>query len=524
MRLFPVAIKERVMRSNMLATAVCLVATSVGVCQQSFSGAGPATRRGAFLGAPQPDYPGPSPGGSPLPAPQTIESAPAFTDQLPLVVLQDQPNVPKPPTLSSPGNEEGSNLALQAEWDNGLWLSSKDQAFRLHVGGLLQFDAGWNAAPGAVQFGPGGIGELQDGATFRRARIQIDGQAYEHFEWRAIFDFANSVENDTGTTNQPVGSPSFIEVWGGVTDVPILGTVRAGWMKEPISFAHLTSSAWLNFMERPPGYGALSLTSPGIMLINWTQDQRMTWAAGFFHTQNDNFGFGFGDGQYAETGRLTCLLYYDEDGQELIHLGIGASHRHLNNDQEDLRARPSVRTMPGSLEPALAQTGTIEGSSQEVLDLELAAVSGPWTLQSEYVCTWIHDASVPTSTPPLNVGTLFYQGGYLEVLYFLTGEHRDYDKKTATFGRVVPLNNFNIWGPNRGWGAWQVGFRYGYLDFRSGGVPGTASLEDLTFGVNWFLTPNIKVQWNLALDYRSSSPGGSSGWTYIGGARLSIDF
>jgi phosphate-selective porin OprO/OprP len=295
-------------------------------------------------------------------------------------------------------------------------------------------------------------------------------------------------------------------------------------MKEPIGFAHMTSSAFLNFMERQPGSGAMGLTSPGIMLINWTQDQRMTWSAGFFHSQNDNFGFGIGDGEYAETGRVTCLLFYADEGKELVHLGIGASHRQLANGQENLRARPSVRTMPGSLEPALAQTGTIDGTSQEILDLELAAVSGPWTLQSEFICTWIQDVSVPSTTPPINPGTVFYPSAYVEVLYFLTGEHREYDKKTATFGRVVPLNDFNIWGPSRGWGAWQVGFRYGYLDFRDGGVPGTASLQDFTFGVNWFLTPSMKVQWNVAMDYRSSSPAGSSGWTYIGGARLQVDF
>ena len=64
-----------------------------------------------------------------------------------------------------------------------------------------------------MQFGPGGIGELQDGATFRRARIRIDGTMYQYFEWVAEYDFANSVENDTGSSTQTVGSPSFINAW-----------------------------------------------------------------------------------------------------------------------------------------------------------------------------------------------------------------------------------------------------------------------------------------------------------------------
>src|SRR5262249_3824912 len=159
--------------------------------------------------------------------------------------------------------------------------------------------------------------------------IRIDGTMYQHFEWVAEFDFSNSVQNDTGSSSAPIGSPSFTNVWMGVNDLPIVGTVRAGWMDEPIGFAHLTSIRWLNFMERPPGVGALSLTSPGFQLRNTSQDERITWAFGVFHAQNDNFGFGFGDGQYAETGRLTWLPWYQDDGTELLHLGVAGTHRHL---------------------------------------------------------------------------------------------------------------------------------------------------------------------------------------------------
>jgi hypothetical protein len=37
-------------------------------------------------------------------------------------------------------------------------------------------------------------------------------------------------------------------------------------------------------------------------------------------------------------------------------------------------------------------------------------VYGPWTVQSEYYCTFVHDAIVPNAAPPKGVplGTLFY--------------------------------------------------------------------------------------------------------------------
>src|SRR6202035_4968956 len=122
-------------------------------------------------------------------------------------------------------------------------------------------------------------------------RIRLDGDMYQHIEWVAQFDFANSVENDTSSGGTPIGSPSFSDVWIGANDLPLVGTVRAGWMKEPIGFEHLTSSRWLNFMERTPGGDSLGLHSPGIMVLNCSSDQRVTWAAGFYHVQNDNFGF-----------------------------------------------------------------------------------------------------------------------------------------------------------------------------------------------------------------------------------------
>jgi phosphate-selective porin len=89
------------------------------------------------------------------------------------------------------------------------------------------------------------------------------------------------------------------------------------------------------------------------------------------------------------------------------------------------------------------------------VDVEVAAVCGPWTLQSEYYCIFVHDAFAATQASPLGtpLGRLFYQGAYVELLYFLTGEYQPYDRKAATFTRVVPLRNFNLWDGPAEWGA-----------------------------------------------------------------------
>jgi len=432
------------MRRHLLCALVSLLIAQVSVGQQTIYGDGPrALSQQAVSASPQ--------------APSMNRDE---IQELKTAVLQLQgrlnqletasdtktgwaaPEARMPPTI-----EHDPAWPLTATWKNGLQIESKNEDFRLHVGGSLQFDTGWNSASQAVQFGPGGTGELQDGAYFRRARIRVDGTMYQHFDWVAEFDFANNIENDTATSTQQIGSPSFSDVWFGVNDLPYLGTLRAGWMKEPIGFDRLTSSRWRNFMETSPGTDSLGPHSPGILLRNGNEDVGMTWAAGVFHAQNDNFGFGVGDGQYAETGRVTWLPWDEDVGSQLLHLGIGASHRHLPSNAVNPHGRPSVRTMPGSLEPSLADTGSIGGTTQEVVDVELAGVLGPWTLQSEYYAAFLHDAVFPNAPPPQGVpqGTLFYQGAYVEVLYFLTGEYRAYDRKNAVFDRVIPHRNFNVW-------------------------------------------------------------------------------
>lgn len=422
---------------------------------------------------------------------------------------------------SKHGQSSDDFQAFRLLWHHGLFVESRDENFRAHVGGNIQIDNGWNKADTAVQYGPGGIGNLQDGAVFRRARIRIEGTLYKHFDWLAEFDFANSVENDTSSNTQTIGTPSFTNVWLDVKELPYLGTIRAGWMTEPFGLENYTSNRWLPFMERMPGNPLF--TSPGVMLINYGPDERATFATGVFHAQDNNFGFGYGDGERVYTTRVTGLPWYDCDGEQLLHLGFDFSHRHLDNDQERLSGRPSVRTMPSTNLPFLANTGTITGTTEDLLDFELAGVYGPWMFQSEYYTRWIHDVVYPSNSSGLPLGTLFYQGGYFEVLYFLTGEHQPYNRKTGTFDRVIPNTDFNPWDAPHGWGAWQVGIRYAYLDLQNKGVSG-ATLNDFTFGLNWYLNPQAKVQWNLAIDHRESTPPGSDGWTYIFGLRLALDF
>jgi phosphate-selective porin OprO/OprP len=437
----------------------------------------------------------------------------------------NQPNSTASDQQVSCSPESSSIPKLFASWQSGLILESADGDFRVHVGDQLQVDVGWWSASQALQFGPGGTGELPDGAQLRRAAIRVEGTMYRNVEWVLNVNFTGSFDNDSGPSVNPVGTINFDETYIGLRDIPCLDTLRAGYLKEPFGFNHLVSSRWLNFMERQPGGDFSNLISPGIEVLNVAPNERGTWAIGLFHPTNNNFGFGSGDGQLAVTGRLTWLPIYECDGRELLHLGAAATVRDVPDDQINLRGRPDVRTAPSTSQPSLAETGTIDVRGEQAFDLELVAVHGSWTLQSEYYATFLHDAVFPAEAPPAGIprGTLFYQGCYVEVLYFLTGEHQPYDRQSGVFTRVVPLSNFGYGENHWGCGAWQAGVRYTYLDLQNHGVDG-ATLNDVTLGLNWILNPNTRVQWNLGIDHRSPTPPGSEGWSYVFGMRFGIDF
>jgi phosphate-selective porin OprO/OprP len=226
------------------------------------------------------------------------------------------------------------------------------------------------------------------------------------------------------------------------------------------------------------------------------------------------------------SGRVTYLPVYEDDGEFLVHFGLGASHRDLDQDQARFRARLDARNSPSTFSPLVADTGLLFGTRQQILVPELVAVCGPWSFQSEYYASWVEGVSTPNANnqPVAPQGTVYMQSAYAEVHYFLTGETREYNRDTGVFGRVVPLNPL-AWSRAgfTGFGAWQTAARYSYLDLNSKGVTG-GRVHDMTLGLNWFLNPNMKVQFNYFLAHRDVANPAGDGYINGWGVRTAIDF
>lgn len=427
--------------------------------------------------------------------------------------------------------EVGSDLSMSASWNNGLELATKNKDFRVHVGGRTQFDSSWFAVPENVNDDPTLRNPIRDGVDFRRARLRVDGTMWEQIEWAAEFDFVNSAGATSafpGVTNaNSLVAPT--DLWWTFTKLPVVGNMRVGNQKEPIGFEHLTSSRFLNFMERSFNQdafygGFVNGFSPGIQFFDTAFEERTTWALGVFKPSNNLFGYSAENGTYSITGRLTWLPWYVDDGRGLLHLGASARQAGMENSTYRWRTRGPERAGLSALWPLYADTGIIEGDNMQQYNFEMASVLGPWTFAAEYLINPIHNAAFYNKP---TVGTAIYQGGYVEALYFLTGEFREYRRAGGSFERVIPHENAFFTnsgdGTTGGLGAWQIGFRYNYLDLNDKGLNG-GILHDYTAGLNWFLNPNMKVQFNYSITDRQSIIARHDGVIQGFGMRLAHDF
>jgi phosphate-selective porin OprO/OprP len=235
------------------------------------------------------------------------------------------------------GHEVGSDLSMTASWKDGLELSTKNKDFRVHIGGRTQFDVGWfnvdsnvyDTSPGFAQPTSGLSNVYGDGVDVRRARLRIDGTMYEQIEWAAEYDFANSTLVDRGsrTLTTVTAVPAPTDLWWAFKDVPGLGMVKIGNQKEAIGFEHIVSSRFLPFMERSYNQdtfygGAFNGFNPGITASGtYGEDEIGTYNVGLFKPTNNVFGYNTGDGDFSITGRLTRLLWWEDDGRRMFHVG-----------------------------------------------------------------------------------------------------------------------------------------------------------------------------------------------------------
>src|SRR5262249_9118248 len=131
----------------------------------------------------------------------------------------------------------------------------------------------------------------------------------------------------------------------------------------------------------------------------------------------------------ALTGRLTTAPIDVADSNRLLHFGIALSERVPEDRIITISQQPQTPllgfTDVGS-SPFVPQI-RIPASFQQLLNLQFAAASGSVWTQAEWNATWIDQRGG---------GPVFFHGLHADCGWFLTGEHRPYQKATGSWGPV----------------------------------------------------------------------------------------
>jgi phosphate-selective porin OprO/OprP len=422
---------------------------------------------------------------------------------------------------------------MKPYWKNGLKFESPDKNFSFGVDGRIHFEAEFNdtekdlensriyATPGNAATSTA-IGGQTDDFEIRRARINLNGKAYQHFEFVSQFDFAGGGNGGNGTTMKDVYVGAYnLGDW--------MPDVRGGQFYEPFGLDQMTSDNDFAMIEFAAPTNTFSPgRSVGFMFRKQMKDEgkieRVTGALGVFRPDTGDNGVGVkGTGGYAFTGRLTGLPWYDNG--DLLHLGLAASLRSFAAVPTTGGATATPTTTYSSnpeahLMSTMISTGAIPADGEMKLGGEAAFIKGPWAVSGEYFLDKVDTANTTAISDPT------FSGYYAQVAWTITGERRAWKGADAIFGGISPTQNAFV---NGGLGAWEVALRWSNVDLTDGslatGVRG-GSIDVVTLGLNWYANTNFRFMFDLSrADVNTDDPAlGQGGVSNIVQMRMQVAF
>ncbi len=393
-------------------------------------------------------------------------------------------------------SQESEPNPFTIKWDNGFKVQSKDKNFKLKFGGRIMLDHAYFFQDDGLDEAFGEL-ESNDGTEFRRIRFFISGVLYKNVEFKLNVDFAGGISR-------------LKDAYIGIKNIPVIGRIRVGHIKEPLRFDALTSSKNITFMERAIPADLANERNNGILLMNDFFNNKLSIQTGVFRNADANGNDKEADKDVAITSRITTLAINNKEKEELLHFGFSYSYRKPDTEEYKISVRPKSH-----LTKKYISTGIIPGvETVNIMNFETAYSNGPFTLQGEYLGSTVKQNTINLSE------TYNFNNYYGQISYFITGEHRPYKNSYATFGRLKPKNNFM--SGEKGMGAIELAFRYTHTNLNSKNIIG-GEQSDFTFGTNWYLNPATRIMFNYVwTDINKKDLGGGN--LNIFEMRFQIDF
>lgn len=323
-------------------------------------------------------------------------------------------------------------------------------------------------------------GNDRDGFNWRRTYATLTGKIHG-----VNFKFENDFAINA-TTEFP---HSLREAWVSTRLGP--GQITIGQFKPYRGMEEITSSNELTLMERP------STSSTGIY-----NGRQFLTGFGYRTLIKDNIGLGihvmslshFGlPIEGISYGARAVWLPIDQAGH-VLHLGLSLSRDTPNKDSIAAQIVDIYGGRQGisqSLGTAGASAAATDHPSQSTISAELAYSIGSVTLQSEYALARLDQThSVNNQAKDSTIQAFYLQGSW-----FVTGEQAVYRKDRGAFGKPKPT---------RKWGALELAGRYDFAEnvqqssFADPCRTSTSKcqVQVITFGVNWYPTPNVRFMLN----------------------------
>ncbi|MBB3046020.1 phosphate-selective porin OprO/OprP [Litorivivens lipolytica] len=355
---------------------------------------------------------------------------------------------------------EGDDLVIGSKGD--LSIATKDGDFSFAIDGRMMWDTDYYSGVHHNSSSHSDPGSNAFGSELRRSRLAFKGTVYSDWHYKFQYTFnANS-----GEKNQLEDAYIKYTGWD-------FADITVGKYKFPFGLEELVSSKHISTIERSAmvEFVRAGRSEQNIQLSNGGKNY--SWAFGLYEGEQDENGSEL----YNLVGRATFAPIVTDN--QVFHLGAAVFKSDIddaNPVEVKFTERLSVHTAD-----KINLANTLNANDHIQYGLEAAWMTGPFSLQSEYVSsTWEDDTN-----------EVEYSGYYVQGTWTLTGESRSYKAKKGIFDKISPK------GAN---GAVELvaKFEHGEIDDdRTGAVEN--AFDNVTVGVNWYVNKNVRLSANYIM-------------------------
>jgi phosphate-selective porin OprO/OprP len=352
---------------------------------------------------------------------------------------------------------EQKDNTLKAFYKDGFYVQTRDKSFDMKIGGRVQGDY---LAPDQDN--------TNDNSSFniRRARIEASGKLFTHTKFKVQLDFGQ-------------GKDALLK--DGYLDFNYFkwAQLKIGQFKEPFSLEELTSSKYIDFLERSTVVSNLSPSRDiGMMLHSEFAQGALGYSLGIFNGNGANQKRDENDDKDI-AARLYFRPFAHTKAVWLKGLQLAANST-IGNQAGTIK---DIKTPTSGIHLVEWTDGVKSDGRRSRFGMDLAWVMGPFSLKGEYIRTDWDNVQFGAHKEDFDI-----YGWYVSGSIFLTGEKKPY--KAGAFGRLKKIHQ--IFDPSKGsWGAWELVARYDTLRidkdiFTLGYGIGTNRIRTFTLGLNWY--------------------------------------